>query len=148
MAVLLSIKPKYVDEIKSENKKYEFRKSIFKRNNTSKAYVYSTNPVKKLIGKFSIGKIIEDHPEKLWENFNDYAGINEDEFFDYFSGRNKGFAIEIKEFILFDDPIEPKELIPNFVPPQSFYYIEEDVIEGNCNSKEVQESLDCYSNSK
>jgi len=135
MAVLLSIKPKYVDEIRKENKKYEFRKSIFKRNNISMAYIYSTHPVKKVVGKFTIGEIIEDHPKNLWENLNIHAGINKNEFFKYFGDRKKGFAIEINELKLFEYPIDPKELKPDFVPPQSFYYVEEEFIDEDFRSK-------------
>ena len=46
MNVLLSIKPKYVDLILNGEKKYEFRRKIF-RNETNKVYVYCTSPVKK-----------------------------------------------------------------------------------------------------
>ena len=39
MNVLLSVKPKYANEIISCRKKYEFRKSIFKRENIKKMYM-------------------------------------------------------------------------------------------------------------
>lgn len=139
MAVLLSIKPKYVNEIINESKKYEFRKSIFKRNNVSKAYIYSSNPIKKLIGKFTIGEIIEDHPQTLWQNLGNFAGIEKDEFFNYFGNRENGFAIKIQDLEIFENPIEPKDLIPNFNPPQSFYYIDEDIFKMYFNIKNRQE---------
>lgn len=139
MAVLLSIKPKYVNEIINESKKYEFRKSIFKRNNVSKAYIYSSNPIKKLIGKFTIGEIIEDHPQTLWQNLGNFAGIEKDEFFNYFGNRENGFAIKIQDLEILKDPIEPKDLIPNFNPPQSFYYIDEDIFKMYFNIKNRQE---------
>ena len=150
MAVLLSIKPKYVHEILNENKKYEFRKSIFKRYDVSTAYIYSTNPIKKLIGKFTIGEIIEDHPQVLWQNLSNFAGLEQDEFFKYFQDRETGFAIEIKDLEVFESPIEPKDLIPNFVPPQSFYYIDEDIFKMHLNPKNGQgEQLgQCRFNSK
>ncbi|MEN4018225.1 MAG: hypothetical protein PQ975_06900 [Methanobacterium sp.] len=123
MNVLLSIKPKYVEEIKKGNKKYEFRKTGFRKKCLKEAYIYSTSPVKKIVGFFKIEKIIEDHPENLWENFKEYSGIAEDEFFDYFRNKEKGYAIEINEFEIFNDPIDPASIIPNFVAPQSFRYI-------------------------
>ena len=43
--------------------------------------------------------------------------------FDYFRNKETGFALEIKEVEKFKNPIDPKTLIPNFVPPQSFHYI-------------------------
>ena len=118
-----------------KTKKYEFRKSIFKRYDVSTAYIYSTNPIKKLIGKFTIGEIIEDHPQVLWQNLSNFAGLEQDEFFKYFQDRETGFAIEIKDLEVFKGPVEPKDLIPNFVPTQSFYYIDEDIFKTHLNPK-------------
>ena len=124
MNVLLSIKPKFVEKIMKGNKKYEFRKSVFKyRNNLEKIYIYSTSPVKKIVGTFRLGGIIKDHPENLWKNFREFSGIDEEEFFNYFGTRNIGFAIKIEKIEIFKKPIDPKIFIPNFLPPQSFYYI-------------------------
>ena len=64
MYVLLSIKPKYIDEIAKGNKKYEFRRVIF-RDRMSEAWVYASSPTKKIVGRFLIGEIIEDKPANL-----------------------------------------------------------------------------------
>jgi len=42
-----------------------------------------------------IGDIIEDHPQRLWDQLSMVSGISETEFFDYFSDKEKGFAIKI-----------------------------------------------------
>jgi predicted transcriptional regulator len=74
MNVLLSIKPKYVEEILNGNKKYEFRKSIFKcKEKLEMIYIYSSSPVKKVVGAFVIESIIEDHPKVLWEKFKQFS---------------------------------------------------------------------------
>ncbi len=130
MKVLLSIKPKYVDEIVKGNKKYEFRKKIFKnKNEVKEVYIYSTSPVKKIIGFFRFDKIVEDHPKNLWKEFKELSGIDEHEFFSYFEERDNGFAIEITQLEIFKTPMEPEILIPNFVAPQSFRYIEQDFVD-------------------
>ena len=64
MKVLLSIKPKYVEEINKGSKLYEFRKVIFS-DNISTIYVYETAPTKKIVGKIVIDNIIEDSPLNL-----------------------------------------------------------------------------------
>jgi predicted transcriptional regulator len=126
MNVLLSIKPKYAEEIMNGNKRYEFRKSIFRcREDVELVYIYSTSPVKKIVGVFTIKTIIEDHPRNLWEKFKEFSGIVEEEFFSYFGGHKKGFAIGIGNVEVFEDPIDPKNFIPGFVPPQSFRYVEQ-----------------------
>jgi predicted transcriptional regulator len=125
MNVLLSIKPKYANQIVKGNKKYEFRKSIFKKRDLEMVYIYSSSPVKRIVGAFAIKNIIEKHPRLLWIEYKDFSGIDENDFFSYFRGKEKGFAIEIGDVEVFD-PIDPKEYIPNFVPPQSFCYTNKD----------------------
>ncbi len=132
MNVLLSIKPKYVEKILNGNKKYELRKVIFKcREKLEMVYIYSSSPVKKIVGAFVIENIIEDHPEVLWAQFKEFSGINnEKEFFNYFGANKKGFAIEIGELEVFESPADPRILIPGFVPPQSFCYIGDNIFRG------------------
>ncbi len=129
MKILLSIKPKHVQKIISGKKKYELRKAIFKDRSIPDIYIYSSSPVKKIIGKFKVGKILEDHPENLWKQLNQYSGLNKKDFFKYFSGKNKGFAIEITDFELFKESIDPKKLNSNFIAPQSFQYIDDSFLQ-------------------
>ena len=121
MSVLLSIKPKYCERIKNGNKKYEFRKVIFKRK-VSTVYIYSSSPVKKIIGKFSIGNILNDSPSQLWKTCNGASGLSEDEFFNYFAYSDRGYALKIDKLELFD-PVDPYTQLDNFVAPQSFCYV-------------------------
>ena len=124
MDVLLSIKPKYVRSIIEGGKRYEFRKTIFKNRGIDRIYIYSSSPVKKIVGTFEVGGILEDHPRELWNNVKEYAGINDRDFFSYFEGKSRAFAIEIQNLQEFDEPINPYETIPGFVPPQSYCYME------------------------
>jgi predicted transcriptional regulator len=121
MAVLLSIKPKYVELIKAGFKKYEFRKKVFKKIG-SRIFIYSSSPVKKIIGFFEAPVIYEDRPIHIWNRFGDYSGLSESEFFRYFKGRKKGYAIEIRNLTVFKNPLDPLERFKTFKAPQSFYY--------------------------
>jgi predicted transcriptional regulator len=105
--------------------KCELRKVIFKNKYAKYVYVYSSSPGRKIVGTFRIDAIIEDRPSSLRSRLEGNSGIKKNEFFDYFGNREKGFAIEIKDVKRFEAPIDPKELIPRFVPPQSFCYIKE-----------------------
>jgi len=128
MNALLSIKPKYVEAIVRGDKRYEFRRSIFRNKNIAKVYIYSTAPVKKVVGAFGIGQIIEDHPKRLWRQLNRSSGLDDVEFFSYFRDAERGFAIEIKSIEEFENPIDPWDLAPSFVPPQSFCYIDSSIL--------------------
>lgn len=121
--VLLSIKPKFVKAIMDGSKEYEFRKQIFKDRSATIAYIYASAPTKKIVGYFKPFEIVEGHPKDLWDQFREVSGVNEQEFFDYFTCRENGFAIRINGLEQFKDPIDPHDIFDNFVPPQSFCYI-------------------------
>ena len=123
MSVLLSIKPKYIEEIEKGFKLYEFRRIIFKKA-TNEIFVYATAPIKQIVGKICVDTIIEDTPKNLWTKFKKNAGINKRDFFEYFSGKEKGYAIKIKYFESFKEPINPYIENPKFVPPQSYAYVD------------------------
>lgn len=128
MNALLSIKPIYVEAIVKRDKRYEFRKTIFRKKNLETVYIYSTAPVKKIVGSFKVGSVIEDYPERLWDHLKRFSGLSYLEFFRYFEGKERGFAIEIESVEEFKNPINPRDFIPNFVPPQSFYYLDSSIL--------------------
>ena len=125
MDVLLSIKPKYVKSILSGDKRYEFRRTIFRNRGINRIFIYSSSPVKKIVGFFEVGVILEDHPVDLWVRVREDAGIYEWDFFSYFAGKSRGFAIEIRNLREFPAPVDPWETVPGFVPPQSFCYMDD-----------------------
>ncbi|MBC7092069.1 MAG: hypothetical protein H5T50_09225 [Nitrososphaeria archaeon] len=119
MLVILSIKPKYCKKIIAGEKRYEFRKRFPK--NIELVYMYATSPVKKVVGEFKVGEVVEDEPIILWRKFRTYAGVDKNEFFKYYEGCNKGCAIKIEEVRTFA-PIDPKIIVSGFKPPQSYRY--------------------------
>ncbi|OTQ00605.1 hypothetical protein B5S43_08290, partial [Gilliamella apicola] len=62
MKVLLSIKPEFVEKILSGEKKYEFRKKLFKRQSVKTIVIYATMPIGKVVGEFDIDHVISDEP--------------------------------------------------------------------------------------
>lgn len=122
MKVLLSIKPQFVDEIVNGNKKVEYRKRIFNET-VDTVIIYSSMPVGKIIGEFNVGKISLNSPEKLWKETKQFSGITKSFFLSYFEGKKEAFAIQIKNFRQYDEPINPYEILHHFVPPQSYKYL-------------------------
>lgn len=122
MKVLLSIKPQFVEKIFSGEKKYEYRKTIFKKEVES-ILVYSTKPEGKIVGELFIEEIINDDPELLWSRTRHESGISHDFFQEYFGGKTEGYAIKISKAILYDEPIDPLDIDKSFRPPQSFCYV-------------------------
>lgn len=124
LKVLLSIKPEYVEQILNGNKRFEYRKRIFKKEVES-VIIYCTMPIGKIVGEFTIETIIMDTPEAIWTQTQHYSGISEDFFRDYFSDREEAYAIKIREFREYETPIYPQDVFKDFVPPQSYRYIED-----------------------
>ena len=124
MTVLLSIKPEFAEKIFSGVKKYEYRKSIFKRQDVKRVIVYSSSPQKKVIGEFSIDKIIKDDITSLWEHTHLYSGISEDYYRSYFKNKIQGYAIKIGKVKRYSKA----KRLSDFniaIAPQSFIYLNE-----------------------
>lgn len=123
MKVLLSIKPEYANKIFSGEKKFEFRRRVFKNLEVETIVVYSTMPVGRIIGEFSIKHIHRDSPQSIWNKTKKFSGIDENFFNEYYNGRDLAFAIEVDKPILYQTPINPKVEYDNFTAPQSFMYL-------------------------
>jgi predicted transcriptional regulator len=123
----LSIKPEFAKSIFDGNKKYEYRKATFKRSPINKILIYVTSPICMIMGEFEIEEILSDDPHTLWSKTSSFAGISKDFFLDYFEGRDKGYAIHIRDIRMYPTPINPWEAIEDFTPPQNFQYLSKDI---------------------
>src|SRR5690606_2723691 len=122
MKVLLSIKPQFAELIFEGKKRFEFRKAIFKNKDIKTVVVYASSPMQKVIGEFEIDMIINDQLDTLWEKTSQYAGIDREYFYDYFTDREKGYAIKIKKTKRYKEPMCLKADF-KLHPPQSFLYL-------------------------
>lgn len=120
--ILLSIKPKYVDEILSESKKYEYRKRIAKRP-VEKIVIYATHPKKKIVAEVEVTEVIRDSPEGLWEQTKEHAGIDEKAFFEYFANNATAYAYQLGELNVFEEAASLSS-VGVAAAPQSFCYID------------------------
>ena len=127
MNVILSIKPFFCASIFKGLKLYEYRKKVFKHSDVDKVYVYASKPISKIVGYFTIKRIISDTPSMIWDVTHEHGGITKKQFFDYFKGHSVAHAIEIDEVVKLDIPIDPKEVIKNFTAPQNYCYLEKDL---------------------
>ena len=127
MNVILSIRPNFCKMIFSGQKKYEYRKRVFKRTDIDKVYIYASKPICKIVGYFTIAAMIEDSPNNMWEMTYMGSGISKEYFDAYFRGCDMAHAIAIGEVVKFDTPIDPKEVIKNFTAPQNYMYVDNDL---------------------
>ena len=123
MKILLSIKPEFVEKIISGEKKFEFRKTLPKREGITTVVVYSTMPVGKVVGEFTVKDTHSYSPESLWEKTKEFSGITKHFFDEYFSTKSLAHAFEIETFHLYETPLGIAEVLPSGTPPQSYCYI-------------------------
>ena len=122
MRVLLSIKPEFASKIFDGSKRYEYRRTIFKRREVETVVVYASDPVRRVIGEFEIGEILHEETEKLWAQTCSHAGITKKRFLEYFVNQTRGYAIGIKKVRKYETPRSLDEFILSG-PPQSFKYL-------------------------
>lgn len=122
MKVLLSIKPEFVEQIFAGTKKYEFRKSLFRRSDVKYVVIYASAPVKRVVGEFEIDDILSDDLDVLWDKTKKYSGISKAFYESYFQNKKTANAIQIGRIKKYD---ESRSLADYNIQqaPQSFCYI-------------------------
>ncbi|MNC04589.1 50S ribosomal protein L22 [compost metagenome] len=120
--VLFSLKQEYYEKIISGEKKFEFRRRIFKRDVDS-IVIYVTSPVKMVMAEFTVKNIHQGAPGELWDISYPYTGIEKPLFDKYFLGTANGYAIEIGRVIVYEQPFSIKNIPSVRKAPQSFVYI-------------------------
>ena len=129
---IFSIKPKFVSLIFAGEKTVELRRKLPRRiREGSKIFIWETSPKKRLSGCVRVQKLLEVPIDQLWELISDFAGINEDEFYNYFDGLSSGIAVFLSDAEEFQVKPELNYLRDKlgFNPPQSFRYVSPDELE-------------------
>lgn len=127
MNVIMSIRPYFCQLILDGQKRYEYRKRVFTMMDVDKVYIYASKPISKIVGCFTIKRIISDTPSMIWSQTHEQGGISKKQFLDYFKGHSVAHAIEIHEVVELDIPINPKEVIQGFTAPQNYCYVDRDL---------------------
>lgn len=126
-AILIPIKPEYVEKIRNGTKKYELRRRLL--GHTPKmAVVYETRPVKKITGFFTCPFTTTCHKKSLWDllgsshdTYSESFGLTWYEYMTYFDGVDIAHALDISDF----RSIEPLDLSEIGIshPPQNMQYL-------------------------
>lgn len=120
--IMMSIHPEFVDKILSGEKKYEFRKTIPRRD-VDKIIIYSTSPIKKILAEVEVLGIVSKKPIIIWQLTSKYSGIEEAYFFKYFKDRPLAHAFVLGQVTVYNEPLSLIELGYSHAP-QSFVYID------------------------
>ena len=102
-------------------KRFEFRKSIFKKE-VKTIVVYASSPLQRVIGEFEVERILHLELDELWDITHKELAISENFFYKYFEDKKRGYAIEIKNVKNYEKRQNLK-VTYNLFPPQSFAYL-------------------------
>lgn len=119
--MLLSINPEHVENILSGEKKYEFRKVKCTRE-IDKIVIYSTYPVKKVIGEVDVEEILFDTIDKIWNITSEFAGITKDFYDAYYENKEKAVAFKLGKIKKYKKALTLEDLGVKCAP-QSYMYI-------------------------
>ena len=126
--LLLSIHPKYAEDILAKRKTVELRRRFSTKWLGHRINLYATAPVMSLVGEARIAGVVANTPEILWQRFQGQIGCTRAEFDQYAKGVDELYAIELDDVRPYKDRIPlvqaSQMLGENLVPPQSYVTLE------------------------
>lgn len=124
IAILLSIHPRYADQIFDGTKRIEFRKRNVPAE-IGRVFVYSTSPISTILGYFDVETTVELSPAALWRKYSGIGGITKEAFDSYYQGHLLGRGLLIGSIRRYSRTIPlPKRMRA----PQSFAYLEDEMV--------------------
>ena len=124
-ALLISIRPRFVDAIFAGTKTVELRRVKPRLQAGDLVVIYASGTVKGMVGAFVVAGVTAAAPSSIWRKHNGGSGLTKLEFDTYFSGVSVGYALRIGKFWKLPEPVALNILRKRhagFRPPQSYHY--------------------------
>ena len=126
--LLISIRPKYVDAILDGSKSVELRRTRPNVALGSVVLLYSSSPVKAIVGWACLADVFEGTPGEVWDAHQEATAVSGDAFDEYFDGSPIAFGLRLHRVVRASNPVLLKELRELGVePPQSWRYLDGDL---------------------
>lgn len=89
--------------------------------------LYASSPVKMIVGVVSVKEAVVASPTALWKICTENGGgLTRNDLRSYFAGKREGVAVMLRAVFKATEPLDPRKVISDFVPPQSFRYLSSD----------------------
>jgi predicted transcriptional regulator len=121
--ILISLEPQHAENILRGTKRIELRTRRMNLRNHARIWLYAKLPFKSIVGFANFEKMLVETPKEMWGLHSEHLGIASEEFFTYFSGREKAFGICLRSPARLNSRISLDTLRaedPSFTPPQFF----------------------------
>lgn len=125
-AMLLSIRPVYVEQILGGTKTVELRRVCPKVSVGQVVLVYASSPTKAIVGWCTVGSLDCGVPDELWPKVRLHAGVTRREYCEYFAGATVAAGIGLKSVRRFAIGLTLQAIQsqwPAFRVPQSYRYL-------------------------
>lgn len=126
---LISLEERFAEGILNGKKLVELRRRPMRLNAGTTVWMYVKVPVGEVIGSAQVHSLHTLAPQTLWRKYGDVSGLSRAEFFDYFSGVERGFVLVLDNPVRLNNPVPLERLrILNdgFQPPQFFQHLAND----------------------
>ena len=126
-ALLLSIRPRFADQIFAGTKTVELRRVRPRVEAGDLVIVYASGETRALLGAFQVAKVVSSSPDAIWRKYRDKTGLTKTEFANYYSGSDVAFAIEIAHTWQLAAPVclhALRKKSKGFRPPQGYHYLD------------------------
>lgn len=127
--VLISLEKKHAENILSGKKHVELRRRSMDIEPDTVIWIYVKKPLGAVVGYARVVDGYSYAPSTLWNKFSKVSGLTRQEFFSYFNGVSKGFALALTEAERLPRPITLESLrkgSDGFHPPQFFMRLTSD----------------------
>jgi predicted transcriptional regulator len=122
-AVLLSVKPRFAEQILDGTKRVEFRRA-WAVEPVGLAVVYASSPVQRLVGIVEVEGTVIGSPTAVWTKCRARGpGLERKELMEYFSEKSQAYGVLLGGLTLPPNSVPPKSLFKDFRPPQSYRYL-------------------------
>lgn len=125
--ILISLKARHAENIFRGEKQVELRRRTMSVSPGATVWIYVKSPVGSIVGRARVGAVHALSPLMLWRRFGSMSGLSKDEFFEYFRGVAKGFALVLEGAQRLRSSLSLerlRQIAKGFQPPQFFIRLE------------------------
>jgi predicted transcriptional regulator len=126
---LISLEERFAEGILNGDKLVELRRRPMRLPVGTTIWMYVKVPVGKVVGSARVHSLHSLAPQTLWRRFGDVSGLRRAEFFDYFGGIERGFALVLENPTRLTNSVpldRLRSLSDGFQPPQFFQHLASD----------------------
>lgn len=127
--ILISLASEHAEKIFGGEKLVELRRRRMRVPPGATVWIYVKLPVGSIVGRAKVEAVHSSSPEILWRRFGSVSGLSRQEFFEYFAGVTRGFALVLQgaQRLRRSLSLENlRQIARHFQPPQFFHRLRSD----------------------